>query len=277
MVIVLDACSLLHLVNAQQSSTYLDLLKEEFKAVWITAFVRKEAEANQSQYIYLYDSKDIMWELWNGQIKVDDITMDDEKECATYVKNIASKYDYKFKRNGEFYSAALSVCLSRSTGPEGIMVPRILFTTDEARGQQLYEDLISFNQVGKIVDSLDLVLMLYVRNRLSHGEALSFCNGLIGLYHTSINQLKQAAEAAHKKEQNELYRSSLSKILHAISDGHLDTILKDYNDGQFSKLCQRHYRLEEKIVGLEGWDTGRVYDSIRARRVMLVSKDIFVR
>lgn len=74
-----------------------------------------------------------------------------------FFRTVRRRSNYE-KENGEFYSAALSVYLSR------IDSSHVIFYTDDKPAEEHFAEFFRNQQIGKIEDSIDLLVFLYWRD-----------------------------------------------------------------------------------------------------------------
>ena len=105
---VVDACTVLNLLQAVLEEKYIVYLQSLFEQVVIHPKVFEEIQKNKGKNIQDGDAVALLDNLINSYIR-QLIAHDDIEECCIHLKR-TTEYS---KMNGEFYSVALSLYLSR--------------------------------------------------------------------------------------------------------------------------------------------------------------------
>ena len=170
MILVLDACSISNMINVFQDDSLLIEIRKCFKEVYITPEVIQEVINNKADYIEFYKNRWIeMNELYHRLDFNNYVYKDDhgKKDCVHFITKFADLKSLPFKKtSGEYYSSLLSLYISRLGLTEfAENANKILFVTDDAKAEKSYKALFSTNQIGNIIDSVDILLILYLRDR----------------------------------------------------------------------------------------------------------------
>jgi hypothetical protein len=159
---VLDACAIINLIyiDLEHGNDFLIRKLEDYYCLYICEKVLKETKKNAYSRSgkRVDDRKEIGRKIayFRRFIKPDEIILKDcGKEFFDTVEGLAN---YK-KKNGEFYSTALSLYLSRYS------FSSVTFYTDDKPAEEHFTSFFRNQQIGKIEDSIDLLILLYWLNQ----------------------------------------------------------------------------------------------------------------
>lgn len=154
--IVVDACTVINLLRIDDDN---DFLYKQLKTldVHFAKEVKDEIQRNIFKNVLDDDRKAAIDKLL--PLFYSDFTLHQNKDIerdlgSDIISNIKSVINHGKDNNGEFYSALLSLLLSRSK------VDKIIFYTDDYPARDKLSSLFSFQQIGTIDDTVDLLLTL---------------------------------------------------------------------------------------------------------------------
>lgn len=195
--VVLDACTIVNLARIDEN----EFLEDQVKALRTNA---AELVINEVKAHYVPSDMNSKRQLhfapyWGGLLKWDDGDIEQHTGCLRDFIN------YKKKPNGELYSAALSLFLSRAEHE------KVLFYTDDHPAKLDFAPYFDFQQIGYIGDSVDLLILLYwlsPEGKFSIDELKKYLTALRGEYMKMLNGLQEALNdyaatlTSSKKERN---------------------------------------------------------------------------
>ncbi len=209
--IVVDACTVINLLRIDED----DFLYKRLKSlnVNIAEEVDDEIRNNIFKNIISDDKKMAiasLLPLLHFEFKLyrnEDIENDLGPDVISEIKSFSNhRKDY----NGEFYSAMLSLILSRTEES------KVVFYTDDNRAKDQLSSLYSFQQIGTINDTVDLLLTLCsqsenfseskLRNNLRDLKA-EYSRGLRDLMVTLGEEKKKYGRKDRKRKQIEKIES----------------------------------------------------------------------
>ncbi len=172
---VLDACSVINLIHIDEDDFLIKKLKNiDF---YLCQKVFNEVCANVYDRIDKYGTKK-----GNDNSQVRERKEEIDKVLNVFRSNqkLDSEIQYEFgedffrtvqklsgysKSNGEFYSAALSLFLSRyklsKNHPNGFVPTKLYFHTDDYPAKEQFSSFYLHQQIGHIEDTADLLVLLY--------------------------------------------------------------------------------------------------------------------
>lgn len=179
-VVVLDACTIVNLARIDEGN----FLEDKVRALKLYA-VEKVIGEVKDRYVPL--SRTSRRKLhtapyWGGLTKFEDKSVDDIADAVRTFLN------YQKKPNGELYSAALSLFLSRVEGE------KVLFYTDDNPAKQDFSSYFDFQQTGYIGDTVDLLVFLYwlsPQGTFSRDELVKYLTALRGEYVSKLKKLQK--------------------------------------------------------------------------------------
>lgn len=179
-VVVLDACTIVNLARIDEG----DFLEDKVRTLKPYA-VEKVIDEVKDRYIPLNGTSTRKLHIvpyWGG------LTRFEDKDLEDVVDTVREYLDYTKKPNGELYSAALSLFLSRVVGE------KVLFYTDDYPAKQKFSRYFDFQQAGYIGDSVDLLVFLYwlsPQGTFSKNELEKYITALRGEYVSKVKKLQK--------------------------------------------------------------------------------------
>lgn len=258
----MDACSILNILQVLFDEKYIEDLKHEFTEVFLTHKVFEEIIDNKHKNFQ--NDQDSLNRLDNV-IRDSDLESlvynDNYEECHKILeKTIKSKHT--LDKNGEYYSASLALYLSREGKQkfyENLL--SIVFVTDDAPAEQDLKEFFQINQIGTIINSIDLMTILYLKQRITKNELIGYCIALKDLYAKELSFIKNEVESLKKNEKNIKNQMALSQILILLEDGKYDELKELDGKKNFKKILQSNKRLKHLIKDI---DTNKLRRKIRS-------------
>jgi len=218
---VLDACAVINLLQAFDDDSYFGLIESEFTRVFIAQEkVIEEIHRNKYDNLLTPASKEDERSLQLRRQEIDDII---SRRVRNYVfpkdtvecQNFLSKATGYRKKNGEFYSVALSLYLSRMDGVEKIceQLLDVHFVTDDLGVSNDFGTFFRVNQIGNLIDSIDIMTILYLRGRITKADLENFCFTLKSLYSRTHAELIKRIKLAQNVEKDTRISSLLTSIV----------------------------------------------------------------
>ena len=179
-VVVLDACTIVNLARIDEGN----FLEDKVRALKPYAMEKVIGEVKDR---YVPSSSTSMRKLhltpyWGG------LTRFDDKDVEELANEVRTFLNYQKKPNGELYSAALSLFLSRAVGE------KVLFYTDDYPAKQEFASYFDFQQTGYIGDTVDLLVFLYWLSPpglFSKDELKKYLTALRGEYISKVKVLQK--------------------------------------------------------------------------------------
>lgn len=178
-VVVLDACTIVNLARIDDRN----FLEDKVRALKPYA-VEKVIDEVKVRYVPSSSTSTRKLHLapyWGGLTRFEDKNVEDIADSVRYFLN------YQKKPNGELYSTALSLFLSRVKGE------KVLFYTDDYPAKREFTSYFNFHQTGYIGDTVDLLVFLYwlsPQGQFSKDELERYLTALRGEYVSKVKVLQ---------------------------------------------------------------------------------------
>lgn len=256
MILVLDACSISNLINVFQDNSLLIEIRKCFKEIYITPEVIKEVNDNKKDYVdFFKDRWDEMEELYSKLSLKDYIHKEDKekKDCISFLTKFSTAKKVAFNNSdGEYHSSLLSLYVSRLGNVDfAENTNKILFVTDDARAEDAYYALFTTNQVGSIIDSIDIVLILYLKGKILKSRLIQYIEGLFTLYNKELNNLKFILTGIDLKEKaNSKYRQNTEFLRQLLYDGNIPELKNILGSPGFKKYFSDNKKVKSAIEKL---------------------------
>jgi hypothetical protein len=255
MILVLDACTISNLLHIVQDDSLIKLLNRAFSKVYITKEVIKEVDNNKFMYLPYYNNSRETINQLISDLKLNAYISDcdkDKYECTPFIKKFAIAINESFKDDeGELQSALLSLYLSR-WGDISFMENnnKILFATDDDKANRLYIKLFSTNQIGHIIDSVDLLSIFYLKGLITKKDLIKNVDAIIQLYWFPLNRLKQVIVNMKNKDLKGNTQSYLTSLMEFCIDYQIEKIFDTLHDNGYKKIYSSIPQLKEAIKNL---------------------------
>lgn len=217
--VILDTCTIINLLRIDEDKFLYNLLIK--LDINICQQVYHEAYHTINQKEFTESQKDYINPLIPTFAKyIRDI---DDNFKEKYIGNINSFCSYH-KENGELYSTLLSLYLCRENGC------RVYFYTDDYPAKETFSNYFSFQQIGTIGDTVDLLLFLYWGNTDFKWERLKkYLRDLYSEFATPIktlfNKVSENKEHwIHKSPRDQMLYDNLHKLEIGLKDVNFDEL-----------------------------------------------------
>lgn len=222
--IVLDACTLINILRIEDEGEYLFKALRELD-IHLSQVVYQEVEQcifknpldeEQQEHISQMLSSFSHYVFWNFENAIaDDMFYDELRRFASHSK----------KDNGELHSSLLALYLSR------LKKSRLYFYTDDFPAKRQFTPYFSFQQIGMIGDSVDLLLFLYwVRSDFKLDWLKKYLQDLYAEYAGGLKDFSDQMEK-HVQKWNMKYRRDkyFQEKFSLLRQGYLNYNFKDLN------------------------------------------------
>ncbi|GAK59226.1 hypothetical protein U27_06203 [Candidatus Vecturithrix granuli] len=250
MIAVVDACTILNLLQSVFDGKYIEHLQRLFDQIVIHPKVFEEVNDNKYDNLYAKEKselaklKDDLDNLISSYIP-QFTTYEDVDEFCGFLKTV-TKYT---KDNGEFYSIALSLYLSRMGEIKlNENVLKTCFVSDDDIAKDDFGDFVRINQIGQFLDSIDIVILCYLKEYISKKEILNFCISLKALYNSKISPLIDEIETMRKIRDSPPIQHTLSTLSEYIKNNDVLKLRELERDPNVVKIK----RAEKKFAQLFG-------------------------
>jgi len=227
---VFDACSIINLIHIDDN----DFLFKRMKKLGfvICEKVHKEIQNNIfSNLLFNENDNEIRKEIEIKLTKLKshirsnkDILDDNGNDYFNFVKEF-TQYN---RENGEFYSVALTLELSRWNEN------KMFFVTDDYKAKYQFSNFFSYQQIGHIEDSCDFLVFLYwLNNGYNIIKLKRYLRDLLILYRSEISIFQKKirdfnTSIGDNRFKVKKYRQLLVDIDHTIREGRFDHLYSIY-------------------------------------------------
>lgn len=235
-VVVLDACTIVNLARIDEG----DFLEDRVRTHRVFAI---EEVLDEVKKHYVPSDKASKRQLhvapyWGGLTKLEN------KDVEELLEPVRALSNYSKRANGELYSSALSLYLSR------MEEEKVLFYTDDYPAKSDFRYCFEYQQMGYIGDSVDLLLFLYwttPQEQFSKEELEKYLSALRGEYASKLKELQNTIDkyasklTSSKKEMQRRYQ--------------MEGLVKDLKSRQplteAIKKCQNYFKDDKSALGKE--------------------------
>lgn len=216
---LLDACTIINFIHIDEEDFLLRKLNKldlyindcVFKEVNQNVYVRIEEE-NRLKYSNKKNIEDIkktidqkLSILRSKKFNNDELLKELGKE---YFEKIKILTEYSKRENGEFYSVALSLYLSR------IDSKKVYFYTDDYPAKKHFSVFFEYQQIGQIKDSVDLLVLLYwLYDDFTEKHLDKILSNLYAQYATEVTLLKDKLQEYYNITVNAQFLKSNREIV----------------------------------------------------------------
>lgn len=280
MFLVLDACTISNLIHIVQDDSLFRLLKKSFSCIYITTEVIAEVEKNKFANLSYYDNSRESVNQLITDIRLNDYISNldkDKYDCVSFLRKFARFENRQLKeQDGEFYCALLALYLSR-WGIENLMEynNKILFATDDSRAEQLYLKLFSTNQIGSIIDSIDLLSIFYLKGFFSKKELLNKINSIIEIYWSQLHDTKSLISEIKETRLSTRHQLCLTSLMEMVLNYEFDKISDSFHENGFKNLYQDFPKLKVLLKELVETRSERKLSYLRGRHKELSNDQLW--
>lgn len=226
MQLILDACAVIHLLqvdiekennNFHFNHDYLELLNKLEYEVIIVKKVHDEIKDNYKKNLISIDEKKLI-ESYINQNLYKLTSYDIFKEYEPFLPFVKRVNDYS-DDNGELHSATYALYRSRY---EDDSIFQTHFFTDDDGVKKDFNDFFVSNSLGQILETVDLLSVLYQKNFIKKKVIIDFAYNLKKLYVSEYNSLIDLCEKAKvsngiKGTQEKALLTKLIELLNSIN------------------------------------------------------------
>jgi len=280
---ILDACTVINLIHIDDdnellisSLSSLDIYISEkvFKEVNQNVYdkiekLRKNEKPRVIDIKLIKKAIDQKLSVFRGnQVLDDEIEKDFGKNYFSQIKDLTN---YQ-KLNGEFYSTALAIYLSRLNDV------KVFFHTDDTPAREEFKLLFKHQQIGYIEDTADLLVLLSrISNKISPSVLDNALSDLASEYATEVTilekKLKSYQMPAKDIRRMKFIKSKLDLLINKLSAHDFSGIgeLYDFFKKNKSKCPQvyDHIDLHNEVFQLETTEGNNLIKKIKELRVEL--------
>jgi hypothetical protein len=140
---------------------------------------------------------------------------------SDYLDTIKTLTGYTKKTNGELYSTAYALYLSR------IDEKKVFFYTDDYPAKEYFSPFFDYHQIGHIKDSVDLLILLYwIDDKFTESQLDNTLSSLHAQYATEVTLLKQKLRDFQTSKIDLAFRKAKKEIVEKLNTliNHLDKL-----------------------------------------------------
>lgn len=197
---ILDACTIINLIHIDRDEELCKnlnninyyLCEKVFDEVRLNVFksIERKKKKNELKENFEEIKSEIEQKLnyfrnnlyYNSRIE--------SEYSKTFFNDVATWSNYT-KKNGEFYSSALALFLSRLIDQDSFEGIKLSFHTDDFPAKKEFEDFFQYHQIGHIEDTVDLLILLYRLNeKITKNKLEHLLSELFAQYATDVSEMK---------------------------------------------------------------------------------------
>jgi hypothetical protein len=241
---VIDACTILSLLQTVLEDKYIVWLESVFQKVGISPKVFEEVLKNRHKNLSDKNDISVLDDILYG--KIHNFILDEDIEESCKILQKATGY---LKKNGEFYSVALALYLSRMEGNEfNEKILNVYFITDDEGAKEDFSYFFKINQIGHILDAIDIVTIFYLKAYIALKELSDFCISLKSLYNRELDALIREIEQIRHKEKDSRFQHTLSEFLRLVEAGDFEKIKQHKHFIQLKRKEKKFGELFENVL-----------------------------
>lgn len=127
---------------------------------------------------------------------------------SDYFERIQTVTNYTKKLNGELYSSAYALYLSR------FFQKKVFFYTDDYPAKEHFSSFFDYQQIGHIKDSVDLLVLLYwLDDKFTEQQLDNYLSDLHSQYATEVTVLKKELQGFYNNNVDAAFRKSKRDIV----------------------------------------------------------------
>jgi hypothetical protein len=218
---ILDACTILNLLRIDEDDILLKMLFQY--NISISEKVLSEVRCNKGMKFKTNENKyfeEKISRFYPFSFSDDEL----KKKLGGKFNEISSFCNYLKKENGELFSTALALFQSRSNKAQ------YYFYTDDFPAKETFSNFFEYQQIGKIQDSVDLLLFLFWTNKkFSHNDFKRFLSSLLNEefkelkeLHGKLQTIKDNLPINLRKDKS--FVKNFSSLLNALQTYKFDSI-----------------------------------------------------
>lgn len=248
MIAVVDACTVLNLLQTVLEEKYILHLQGLFEELVVHPTVFGEIQKNKHKNLGNDEDRSIIDDLIKAHIvkyvNREVPYSEDFKICCDILKKATKHLDTE---EGEYLSTALALYLRGRIENDAFNtnVLQVYFISDDIRAKDEFNYFFRINQIGQIIDSIDILTICYLKNYIPKKELSDFCLSLKAIYNREteplINKIKQIQEIEREDVQ---IQQILSKMIELIYKSEISKLDQLRGDRIFKKLCKKERSVE---------------------------------
>jgi hypothetical protein len=242
--VILDACTIINLLRIDEEDEFL------FKSItsldlYIADIVYQEVNQNINKKPLSDEQKKYIEQMLP-------LFLPHALSDTDIVKNISQKHfddlclfsKHKKKSNGELYSSALSLYISRDKNS------KVFFYTDDFPAKEQFSSYFSYQQIGVIGDSIDLLLFLHwAKSNFDEKRLKKYLVDLKSEYNIPLKQLVDKIQAkkdsfSNKEKKDKNLIENVDKIL----NGYFKSDSQSINEGIVFFNNNNKYPVIKRII-----------------------------
>lgn len=269
MIAVLDACTIFNLINLSDDGTYLKYTINLFDKVQIVPVVYDELNKNKNVALLNPNEEfeDILSKTIVKFINRESLKIETEHTLRSHHNRKGGKED------GEFISTCFALYTSRITENEfSKYILKTHFITDDYPAKMEFQEFYNINQIGKILDSIDLLTIFYLKGFINKNELLKTCSSIVSLYVRDISNIITLMKSLKGKATKNSIQSLLTHIIGCLEDfsENSENILrKTIEDKEFKTFLRTHRISPEPLEKLL-YSKGREKINYIRKKIMLL-------
>jgi len=268
MVCVLDSCSILNLLNSFADERILKNITKVFEQVYVSKYVYDKEIFNKT-HRYKDWHNDVYNLYYNAGIEKFRY-LDGLNDVENFVNKFCKRNAINFKKDGEYYSTLTALQISRFNLPDSDFnskLQRVLLVTDDAPAKADYDFLFENNQIGSIISSVDLVIILYIKNVIKNiKEVKDYISNCITLYNRELTdfhiELKKLASNSRNIKENQL----ITNLIGLLNDNDYEQIQSTPKNPQYRDFYKNNPAIKVKIAELKNLTFKTKIPELRERK-----------
>ena len=239
--IVLDTCTIFNILRIDNEDEFL-YKKLKGLNLHISDYVYNEAQRNINYKPFLKEQKDYITQQLPSFAK--HIVSPDEKIKTDFFDSLKKFCNY-IKEDGELHSTLLSLYICRKEGT------RLFFYTDDFPAKKQFDPYFSYQQIGTIGDSVDLLLFLFWSvSDFKEKQLKDYLQSLRSEYAIPLRNFSKEIELKKDLWLNSKPRDKkLRENLHKIETGGINLEFDILNEGiNFFRRNKSQYKAINDII-----------------------------
>jgi len=258
MYLILDACTIINLLQidlicedeeCRLEYDYLSRIVNTNFKIKVIEKVFQEVQNNYSANLQYRYQKKSLEKYINTDLKVIISTGIDTEVFQSLLDFIKTSTNY-IKDNGELHSTAYALYLSRYENSNNYLMLQTHFVTDD---DGAYNDFVNFfyqNQLGNIFSTLDLLMLLHLKNIFTFQHVIKFALDLKKQYVTTLNASLERIENLQKKSLPTKIIATLSSLHFSINQLDLDKIKAIMLNRNYQIIKRQDSNLDSLLTSL---------------------------
>lgn len=240
--IILDACTIINLLRIDEDEFLFKSIKS--MDLHIANIVYQEVCSNVKKNSLSKEQKKYIQQIIPLFLSYSRQDADIINDLQEYFDKLTRFTAHTKKRNGELLSSALSLCVSREKSQ------KVHFYTDDFPAKEQFSRYFSYQQIGEVGDSVDLLIFLYwTKSDFSIEQLLRYLNDLKSEFNIPlknlVNKIQTKKDLLTKKDKKE---KSLIENIDNILYGYLNADMQLLNTGIVFFLEHKKFTAIKNII-----------------------------